>query len=190
MEEADALCERLAIMCGGRLRCIGTPLHLKNKFGTGYILSVALDPGGTATFSEGPQAGTSSGAEQGKNYAAAFATAEQKILEFLRKTLGEVEGARGASASAENLRVLPTQSVGNLRQYQLPGDCSLATLFEKMEESRLTGLLPMKEWSVAKTTLDEVFLRIVTEDEKQQSEKQAQLFASRSGSFSLGRSTS
>jgi len=34
-----------------------------------------------------------------------------------------------------------------------------------MEEARMQGTLPMKEWSVAKATLDEVFLRIVTEAE-------------------------
>ncbi|CAG9322388.1 unnamed protein product [Blepharisma stoltei] len=42
MEEAEALSDRLAIMVGGRLRCIGTSTYLRNKFGQGYELEVKL----------------------------------------------------------------------------------------------------------------------------------------------------
>ncbi|KAK8797122.1 hypothetical protein WA158_004332 [Blastocystis sp. Blastoise] len=42
MEEAEALCTKVAIMVGGRLRCIGTIQHLKNKFGHGYTLTTRL----------------------------------------------------------------------------------------------------------------------------------------------------
>ncbi|KAJ3035426.1 ATP-binding cassette sub- A member 5 [Rhizophlyctis rosea] len=41
MEEADALSTRIAIQVSGRLRCIGTPQHLKTKFGSGYQLELA-----------------------------------------------------------------------------------------------------------------------------------------------------
>ena len=43
MEEADTLCTRIGIMAKGRLRCIGTQQHLKNRFGDGYKLSVQID---------------------------------------------------------------------------------------------------------------------------------------------------
>ena len=43
MEECEALCNRLGIMVAGRLRCIGTPQHLKNRFGQGYQLDVNTD---------------------------------------------------------------------------------------------------------------------------------------------------
>jgi ABC-type multidrug transport system ATPase subunit len=36
MEEADILGDRVAIMAHGSLRCIGSSLHLKQKFGAGY----------------------------------------------------------------------------------------------------------------------------------------------------------
>ena len=36
MEEADVLADRIAIMANGRLRCCGTPLFLKAKYGAGY----------------------------------------------------------------------------------------------------------------------------------------------------------
>eukprot|EP01052_Picozoa_sp_SAG31_P005474 SAG31_NODE_241_length_19364_cov_17.168544_7_plen_487_part_00 len=41
MEEADALCTRIGIMCGGNLRCIGAQLYLKSKFGDGFKLSLS-----------------------------------------------------------------------------------------------------------------------------------------------------
>lgn len=36
MEEADVLGDRIAIMARGRLRCIGSSIHLKRRFGSGY----------------------------------------------------------------------------------------------------------------------------------------------------------
>jgi ABC-type multidrug transport system ATPase subunit len=36
MEEADILGDRIAIMARGNLRCLGTSLRLKQKFGAGY----------------------------------------------------------------------------------------------------------------------------------------------------------
>mmetsp|Transcript_2261 Transcript_2261/g.6979 ORF Transcript_2261/g.6979 Transcript_2261/m.6979 type:complete len:235 (+) Transcript_2261:3-707(+) len=36
MEECEALCDRMSIMSNGVLRCIGTALHLKNRFSDGY----------------------------------------------------------------------------------------------------------------------------------------------------------
>ncbi|XP_007499576.1 phospholipid-transporting ATPase ABCA3-like isoform X4 [Monodelphis domestica] len=38
MEECEALCTRLSIMVNGQFKCIGSPQHLKSKFGSGYTL--------------------------------------------------------------------------------------------------------------------------------------------------------
>ncbi|NWR25396.1 ABCA5 protein, partial [Emberiza fucata] len=42
MEEAEAVCDRVAILVAGQLRCIGTVQHLKSKFGRGYFLEMKL----------------------------------------------------------------------------------------------------------------------------------------------------
>ncbi|XP_078257242.1 cholesterol transporter ABCA5 [Rhinoraja longicauda] len=42
MEEAEALCDRVAIMVSGQLRCIGSIQHLKSKYGGGYTLEMKL----------------------------------------------------------------------------------------------------------------------------------------------------
>ncbi|XP_035035732.2 phospholipid-transporting ATPase ABCA3 [Hippoglossus stenolepis] len=38
MEECEALCTRLAVMVNGQMKCLGSPQHLKSKFGSGYTL--------------------------------------------------------------------------------------------------------------------------------------------------------
>ena len=41
MEEADALADRISIMNHGQVKCTGSPLFLKNTFGSGYRLVLA-----------------------------------------------------------------------------------------------------------------------------------------------------
>ncbi|GIY06579.1 ATP-binding cassette sub-family A member 3 [Caerostris extrusa] len=43
MEEADILGDRIAIMAEGEVQCCGSPMFLKQKFGTGYHLHVVKD---------------------------------------------------------------------------------------------------------------------------------------------------
>ncbi|KAK9805624.1 hypothetical protein WJX72_008643 [[Myrmecia] bisecta] len=46
MEEADVLGDRIAIMAKGRLRCIGSSIRLKQRFGSGYQVAVSVLPSG------------------------------------------------------------------------------------------------------------------------------------------------
>ena len=43
MEEAEALCTKVGIMVGGRLRCFGTIQDIKSKFGHGYTLNTKFN---------------------------------------------------------------------------------------------------------------------------------------------------
>lgn len=42
MEEAEALSTRLGIMVKGNFKCIGTPQHIKSKYGKGFEIEVKL----------------------------------------------------------------------------------------------------------------------------------------------------
>lgn len=42
MEECEVLCSRLVIMVNGEFKCIGSPQHLKSKFGGGYKITIRL----------------------------------------------------------------------------------------------------------------------------------------------------
>ncbi len=43
MEEADVLADRIALICDGKLKCVGTPLYLKNTFGDGYRINIVAE---------------------------------------------------------------------------------------------------------------------------------------------------
>jgi ABC-type multidrug transport system ATPase subunit len=45
MEEADALADRIAVVVDGKIKCVGTPLNMKNTFGDGYRVSMVCEPG-------------------------------------------------------------------------------------------------------------------------------------------------
>lgn len=45
MDECEALSTRIAIMVNGGFRCLGSPQHLKNKFGEGYTLIAQIEMG-------------------------------------------------------------------------------------------------------------------------------------------------
>ncbi|WIA08739.1 hypothetical protein OEZ85_008162 [Tetradesmus obliquus] len=63
MEEVEALAGRLAIMAGGTARCIGTPQHLKSKFGDGYTLELRISAGAAAAAAGG---GAAAGGDGGR----------------------------------------------------------------------------------------------------------------------------
>ncbi|EGR27398.1 hypothetical protein IMG5_196680, partial [Ichthyophthirius multifiliis] len=43
MEEAEVLADRIVVVAGGELKCIGTPLYLKNHYSDGYRLNLVTD---------------------------------------------------------------------------------------------------------------------------------------------------
>ncbi|XP_008561637.1 PREDICTED: ATP-binding cassette sub-family A member 13-like [Galeopterus variegatus] len=45
MEECEALCTRLTIMVNGSFKCLGSPQHIKNRFGDGYTVKIWLYKG-------------------------------------------------------------------------------------------------------------------------------------------------
>lgn len=56
MDEADVLADRKAVVSRGRLRCCGSSLFLKNKFGIGYHLTLVLAEAGDAAGAAGAAA--------------------------------------------------------------------------------------------------------------------------------------
>ncbi|CAG9854771.1 unnamed protein product [Phyllotreta striolata] len=48
MDEADILADRKAVVSKGEVRCCGSSLYLKNKFGVGYHLTMVLEDGASS----------------------------------------------------------------------------------------------------------------------------------------------
>jgi hypothetical protein len=81
MAEADHLGDKIAILALGRLRAIGSSLHLKNQFGVGYHLNLVCNE---------PQD---------------VPVAKQKMEEFFPMAVLETESANNLSYSITQLRV-------------------------------------------------------------------------------------
>jgi hypothetical protein len=95
MEECDVLCDRLAIMVAGRLACLGSPQHLKGRFGDGYTLEVRLQV-------ESPQAAAASAEEATQQQQEEEEDDERKVHTG-DETLPAVEAAREEGSSRQQL---------------------------------------------------------------------------------------
>jgi len=60
----EALCTRVGIMVGGRLRCLGSIQHLKSRFGRGYELQASIRRPTTSECETLTAAATESGGDQ------------------------------------------------------------------------------------------------------------------------------
>ncbi len=134
MDEADLLGDRIAIMADGQLRCVGSSLFLKRKFGVGYQLTVIKNSSKVVQVDE-----VSTKAEERKDNLSG-------ILEAIVK---------GAVPSASVL-----SNVGTEIKFQLPiGESArfvgMFTLLDEQIEKQ-----QIETYGVSVTTLDEVFLLV------------------------------
>ena len=120
MSECEALCTRIGIMKEGRLRCIGSPQHLKSKYGQGYVMKLYLPP----------------------------TEDHQQLLQEVERRLPQ------ARLKHEHQSLLDFQLEGEFRLSE-----TLSHVFEILHE------FSIQEFSIGQTTLDDVFLRIVSDPE-------------------------
>ncbi|KAL2613565.1 hypothetical protein R1flu_025257 [Riccia fluitans] len=135
MEEADILGDRIAIMARGRLRCIGTSIHLKTRFGAGYIVNVSVrkDSASNTPLATIPSS-VSDGEEVYRN----------EVKEFFREQLG--------IDYKDETRAYVTFIIPREKEKQLP---DFFTLLEREK-----GRLHIADIQISLTTLEEVFLNI------------------------------
>jgi ATP-binding cassette subfamily A (ABC1) protein 3 len=137
MDEADILGDRIAIMAEGQLRCVGSALFLKKKYGVGYQLTI----------------------EKNDKYVAdAAVEAESKAphpsgMHSNDDNLKQIVTGAVSEASLLN-------NVGTELSYQLPmGAASkFTTMFEGLDKEADIGRI--NSYGVSVTTLDEVFLLV------------------------------
>eukprot|EP00955_Chlamydomonas_euryale_P102912 365452-Chlamydomonas_euryale.AAC.18 len=153
MEECEALCSRVGIMSEGRLRCLGSVQHLKNKYDTGYILTVQLANGGDALGTQPlqqqhqpQQQPAREGADGAVAPAAPTADRAARFLAFL-------------SSVCPAAALLERDGASHL-VVAIPRDAAdLAALFEALEGSR--GALGVDAYSLTQaTTLERVFIAL------------------------------
>ncbi|KAF9294105.1 ATP-binding cassette sub- A member 1 [Mortierella antarctica] len=137
MEEADALGDKVAIMVSGHLKAIGNTTRLKNKFGSGYRVELAL--GNFIPNSQTTPAPNQQGWPSQKQL-------EQEMSDATHAIIPE--------------SVLLDQS-GGMMVFGIPLQAieRMAELTAMLERSQAQGRV--KQWGIAQTSLEEVFLSLI-----------------------------
>merc|ERR1712154_158069 len=139
MEECEALCHRLCIMTAGQLRCLGTPQHLKSKFGKGYQLDLTL---------EDRQHGGNEGDDE-KSIEADKQAVERQLLTLFHLTLVE---------QAQTKLVYEVMLRNDVEMDGNGGRMSLGSIFRALEEFKKK--LPISSYALNQTTLEQIFIKM------------------------------
>jgi ABC-type multidrug transport system ATPase subunit len=135
MEEASALCDRVAVLVGGRLRCVGPPGELSLRFGDFWVAQLSL------RRRPGPAAAASAAV------AAAGAAADEAAAVALLSAL--CPGAR-----------LIYGLNGSLK-FELPrAGVTLRRLYAGVAAAARCGSLPLQDFAVAGASLEQAFLAV------------------------------
>ncbi|XP_037883728.1 phospholipid-transporting ATPase ABCA1 isoform X1 [Glossina fuscipes] len=138
MEECEALCTRLAIMVNGKLKCIGSTQHLKNKFSKGLILKIKVK-------SSIVLGSASSRMSLLRSTSVSLSVPEQEARYV--KQFVEVEFPQA---------VLKEEYQGILTFYIPLSSIKWSQIFGLMERNR--DQLNIEDYSISQTTLEEIFL--------------------------------
>lgn len=125
----------------GRLRCLGTPAHIKNRHGAGYQLEIftECDPGSTNR----------------SNLSSEPSQDVRGFVEGLCKNSSLMEFHEGRYLF--QIPVLKAVGAG-------AGELSLATLFMRMQEAK--HRIGLRDYSISRPSLEQVFLRFSKEQEE------------------------
>lgn len=168
MDEAEVLGDRVAIMSSGKLRCVGSPLWLKARFGIGYNLSVTLKSGmgGPATTTTGAVAASP---VDGMMFGATHLQHRPGVEKTTTTPKNNVVVVDTDVTALVKKHVPLAEVVSHIARevtFRLPRQATgaFAALFEALETVG-KAKLGVGDFGVGVTTLEEVFIRIADEDE-------------------------
>nr|XP_045238869.1 retinal-specific phospholipid-transporting ATPase ABCA4 isoform X1 [Macaca fascicularis] len=160
MDEADLLGDRIAIIAQGRLYCSGTPLFLKNCFGTGLYLTLVRKMKNIQSQRKGSEGTCSCASKSFSTTCPAHVddlTPEQvldgDVNELMDVVLHHVPEAKLVECIGQELIFLLPNKNFKHRAY--------ASLFRELEETLAD--LGLSSFGISDTPLEEIFLK-VTED--------------------------
>ncbi|XP_057649320.1 retinal-specific phospholipid-transporting ATPase ABCA4 [Chionomys nivalis] len=160
MDEADLLGDRIAILSQGRLYCCGTPLFLKNCFGTGFYLTLVRKMKNIQNQRGGCEGACSctSKAFPTRCPARVDEITEEQVLdgdvkELMDLVYHHVPEAKLVECIGQELIFLLPNKDFKQRAY--------ASLFRELEET--LSDLGLSSFGISDTPLEEIFLK-VTED--------------------------
>lgn len=147
MEECEALCHRVGIMVGGRMRCVGPVQALKSAYGEGYTLDLRVPDDANQIQGSGPSSiDTGSLSSTSDSEGAGVGRRRAAVRRFVRDALPDA--------------VLVEEHATRLR-YRLPPSAT-ADAFTALESSGRD--LGIEDYQLGQTTLEEVFLRFAEQE--------------------------
>ncbi|KAM8930176.1 retinal-specific phospholipid-transporting ATPase ABCA4 isoform 2-T2 [Pelodytes ibericus] len=160
MDEADLLGDRIAIISQGKLYCSGTPLFLKNCFGTGFYLTLVR------RMRNVKEVGKKDSASCRSDCSCPCPSCAPKVKEDLleQELDGDVSGLTELiQHHVPEAKLI--ESIGQELIYVLPGKDfkyrAYASLFRELEET--TGDLGLSSFGISDTPLEEIFLKVTAD---------------------------
>ncbi|XP_027642334.2 retinal-specific phospholipid-transporting ATPase ABCA4 isoform X1 [Falco peregrinus] len=160
MDEADILGDRVAIISQGRLFCAGSPVFLKNRFGSGFYLTLVRKMRNTRTGR------ASSFCSCGSQCSCSCSSCAHRDKEGAPEQ--ELDGDLNELAEVIHHHIPEAkliESIGQELIYLLPNkhfkQRSYASLFRELEET--LDDLGLSSFGVSDTPLEEVFLKVTAE---------------------------
>jgi ABC-type multidrug transport system ATPase subunit len=153
MEESEALCQRIGIMVGGRLRCLGSGTRIKSIYGQGYELSVNVAPGNLELqkqFKEWIKANwpDSSAVECHDN------NMRYRVAKLQPQSHFAAQNPVAAEEKAHDSAVQPGFD-----------QVSIATMFATMEQVK--EQFHVREYSVSETSLEQIFIHFASQQDEE-----------------------
>ncbi|KAJ8600222.1 hypothetical protein CTAYLR_001942 [Chrysophaeum taylorii] len=168
MLEADVLCDRIAIMTYGQIKCLGTPSHLKARYTSGYDLVLKLDDSYFARRNVSHDASEEDEDNKAERPARSFEEAKLRVDDFIDRAFSDHDSKpRLVGADAGTL----TYELGSGGE-KARLDGLLARAFETFDAATRAAL-GVAEFVVNPASMEKVFLNIVAESEDAK-EKQLQ----------------
>lgn len=163
MEEADSLADEVAVLAGGRLRAVGTPLFLKASFGSGYSINIMAHPARLPAVRALIQAHLQGAAVVG-DLAAAVAQSTSAVQPGLpgqptQAFSGSGNGSLTVSVPYTSLHLIPPflRLLDSMSEGTEGGKGGVDTGGE--DDGRI-----VREWGISLSSLEEVFLRLASRE--------------------------
>lgn len=146
MEEAEVLCSRIGILSRGKLKCLGDKQRLKALYGTGYKIDISADVAN-----------------------------HERIHTYITSTVPSATLVTKSPGALPHplypvSRGFPIIFTGSLSCFSCVvslvyrcQDLILSEIFGEIERNK--ARYGMRNWAVSQSSLDDVFVRIVREDE-------------------------
>jgi ABC-type multidrug transport system ATPase subunit len=162
LEEIENLASRVAIMCSGRIRALGTTQHLKSRHGKFYQIEVSFSSKETRDLVH-------------KWVIDTFEDLGKKNIKTEVKEIFATDFDGDNSTSTSQFASQPEEDHYAVRRIELHNStmlykvskqcCSIADLFSLLNKARNDSSVGLTTYSVSDTRLDQVFVDIVHEDD-------------------------